>query len=67
MVQEILDGKNRPEEEVAETLVRKFGAYPAKAILEIDVRKTDSPSNLLPDFCLARVIQLVVDRETGSR
>ena len=62
MVREIMAGKNRLEEAVVATLIEKYGAYPAQAILEIDLKNTDLPENYLPDYCLARSVKTIVDR-----
>lgn len=61
MVQEIIDHKDKPEEAVADSLIKKFGAYPTQAILRIKLRETVIPENHLPDFCLAKSIKSIVD------
>jgi hypothetical protein len=67
MKQAILDNKDRPEEEVADILIKKFGAYPAQAILETDLREAPVPENDLPDYCLALSVKAVVERHVRSR
>lgn len=62
MVQEILRNKDKPEETVADILIKKYGAYPALAILKINLRETPIPENHIPDFCLAKAIKTVVDK-----
>jgi hypothetical protein len=64
MVQEIMSDEDKPEEEVADTLILKFGAYPAQAILRINIADTSLPQNHVPDYCLAQSIQAVVARMT---
>ena len=66
MKQEILDNKDRPEEEVADILIKKFGAYPAQAILETDPKEAPVPENNLPDYCLALSVRAVVDRHVRN-
>jgi hypothetical protein len=66
MVNEIMTGRNRPEEAVVAALIEKFGAYPAQAILAIDLRNADVPENYLPDYCLAKSIKTIVDRHVKS-
>jgi hypothetical protein len=67
MKQAILDNKDKPEEEVVDILIRKFGAYPAQAILEIDLKEAPLPENNLPDYCLALSVRAVVERHVRSR
>jgi hypothetical protein len=62
MVREIVRDQDRPEEAVVETLIRDFGAYPARAILEFDLRSAPVPENHLPDFCLALAVSRVVEQ-----
>jgi len=67
MKQEILDNTDKPEEEVVDILIQKFGAYPAQAILEIDLKAAPIPENNLPDYCLARSVKTVVERHVRNR
>jgi hypothetical protein len=67
MKQEILDDRDKPEEEVADILIQKFGAYPARAILETDLKSAPVPENNLPDFCLALSVKAVVERSVRNR
>lgn len=62
MRHEILDGRDKPEEEVADILIRKFGVYPAQAVLETDLKSQPVPENTLPDFCLALSVKAIVER-----
>ena len=66
MVREILNCQDKSEEEVADILIRKYGAYPAQAILRINLREMAVPVNHVPDFGLAQSIQSIVDRHTLS-
>jgi hypothetical protein len=59
-VQEIMNDEDKPEEEVADILIVKFGAYPAQAILKINLADARLPQNHVPDYCLAQSIQTVV-------
>jgi hypothetical protein len=65
MRQEILDCRDKPEEEVADILIRTFGAYPAQAILETDLKSQPIPENNLPDFCLALSVKAIIERKLG--
>lgn len=67
MVQEIINDKDKSEEEVTDILIKKYGAYPAQAILKIDLKDTIIPENHLPDFCLAKSIQTIVDQYILSK
>jgi len=67
MKQEILDDRDKPEEEVADILIRKFGAYPAQAILETDLKSAPVPENNLPDFCLALAVKTIVRQSIRNR
>ncbi len=67
MVQEIINDKDKPEEEVTDILIKKYGAYPTQAILKIDLKDTIIPENHLPDFCLAKSIQTIVDQYILSK
>lgn len=62
MKQEILNNQDKPEESVVDILIKKFGAYPARAILKIDLKSTPLIENHLPDFCLAKSIQTITER-----
>lgn len=62
MVQEIIDDKDKPEEEVVDILIEKYGAYPAQAVLKINLKETPIPENHLPDYCLAKSIKSITDR-----
>lgn len=67
MKQEILDCRDKPEEEVAGILIRKFGAYPAQAILATNLKEAPVPENNLPDFCLALSVEAIVERKLSLR
>ena len=67
MVQEIINDRDKSEEEVTDILIKKYGAYPAQAILKIDLKDTVIPENHLPDFCLAKSIQTIVDQYISSK
>jgi len=67
MTREIVEGRDKPEAEVANLLIAKFGAYPAQAILETDLSRTPIPENHLPDFCLAKAVRSVVQGEDPGR
>ncbi len=67
MKQEILDCRDKQEEEVADILIQKFGAYPAQAILETDLKSAPVPENNLPDFCLALSVKTIVEQNISSR
>jgi hypothetical protein len=67
MKQEILDCRDKQEEEVADILIRKFGAYPARAIRETDLKSMPIPENNLPDFCLALSVEAIVERSIRNR
>ncbi|MEO0107858.1 MAG: hypothetical protein ABIK62_01620 [candidate division WOR-3 bacterium] len=60
MKQTILEHEHQSEEQVAELLVRRFGAYPAQAILKINLKDTPIPANHVPDFALARAVTEVI-------
>lgn len=62
MVQEIINNKDKPEETVVDILIKKFGAYPAPAVLKINLKATAIPENHLPDYCLAKSIQTIVGK-----
>jgi hypothetical protein len=67
MKQEILDNRDRPEEEVADILIQRFSAYPAQAILETDLKESPVPENSLPDYCLALSVKALVERRVRAR
>jgi hypothetical protein len=67
MVQEIINNKDKPEETVADILIEKYGAYPAQAILRINLKETTIPENHLPDYCLAKSIKNIVDKYMESK
>ena len=60
MIQEITDNKDKPEETVVDILIKKYGAYPAQAILKINLKDTLIPENHLPDYCLAKSIKNII-------
>ncbi|MDH5684328.1 MAG: hypothetical protein OEZ20_07685 [candidate division WOR-3 bacterium] len=66
MKQEIINDKEKPEEEVVDILIKRYGAYPAQAILKINLKETIIPENHLPDFCLAKSIKDIVDKNIKS-
>jgi hypothetical protein len=66
MVQEIINDKNKPEEEVVDILIEKYGAYPAQAILKINLKEMVIPENHLPDYCLAKSIKSIIDNYNAS-
>jgi hypothetical protein len=67
MVQEIIDDKDKPEEEVVDILIEKYGAYPTQAILKINLKETPIPENHLPDYCLAKSIKSIIDDYNASK
>ena len=60
MVQEIMNDRDKSEEEVADILIQKYGAYPARAILKINLQEAPIPENHVPDLALARAVETVV-------
>jgi hypothetical protein len=63
MAGEIGASRNEPEESVVEALIRKFGAYPSRAILDTDLRSLAIPANHLPDFALALAVEAIVQHD----
>jgi hypothetical protein len=61
LIQEIINNKDKPEEAVVDILISKYGAYPAQAILKINLKETLIPKNHLPDYCLAKSIKNILD------
>ena len=67
MIQEIVDNKDKPEETVVDILISKYGAYPAQAILKINLQATPIPENHLPDYCLAKSIKSILDNYNAKK
>jgi hypothetical protein len=51
------------DENAALALIKKFGAYPCQAYLEIEPDKKDMCFNYYPDYCLAQAIEKVIEEK----
>lgn len=67
MIQEIINNKDKPEEAVVDILIRKYGAYPAQAVLKINLQEITIPENHLPDYCLAKSIKNILDNYNAKK
>ncbi|MEO0115442.1 MAG: hypothetical protein ABIK93_08220 [candidate division WOR-3 bacterium] len=66
MVRAIIANKDKPEETVVDILIKNYSAYPALAILKINLQETPRPENQLPDYCLALSVKSLVESAMGS-
>ncbi|MEO0093845.1 MAG: hypothetical protein ABIK67_06285, partial [candidate division WOR-3 bacterium] len=66
MVRAIIANKDKPEETVVDILIKNYSAYPALAILKINLQETPRPENQLPDYCLALSVKSLVESSMGS-